>query len=134
MHTIDMNPLLIQSRKRNAINGVTGMLVYAEGTFNNHKEGRFLQILEGPKREVQNIYNAIKIDSRHEQVITLKEGPIDDRNFSSWKMGYKSFDLQRNPELQYLFQLEPQSLVSNIIDHPILDFLKSFSASGKNVR
>ena len=134
MHTKDMNPILVQSRKRNSAQGITGMLVYVEGIFDDHTEGRFLQILEGTKADVTEVYTSIKNDIRHNQVTILKEGPIKNREFSTWKMGYKSFDLQQHPDLQFFFNLDTQSLVYNDDHHPMLDFLKSFSLAGKNIR
>jgi hypothetical protein len=134
MYTKDMNPILVQSRLRNSNQGITGILVYVEGNFNDHKEGRFLQILEGTKEEVTEVYESIKKDLRHDKVTTIKEGAIEERNFSSWKMGYKSFNLQQHPDLQFFFDLDTQSLIYNDDDHPMLDFLKSFSLAGKNIR
>jgi hypothetical protein len=134
MHTKDMNPILVQSRSRNSDHGVTGMLVYVEGTLPDHKEGRFLQILEGTKVDVEEVYASIKNDLRHTQVTILKEGAIEDRSFSSWNMGYKSFNLEQYPDLKFFFQLDAQSLIYNDDDHPMRGFLKSFSAAGKNLR
>lgn len=134
MHTKDMNPILLQSRARNSDQGITGMLVYVEGIFNNHTEGRFLQILEGTKEEVDQVYASITKDDRHNKVTIIKEGPIEERNFSSWKMGYKSFTLEQHPDLEFFFNLDTQSLIYNDDDHPMLDFLKSFSLTSKNVR
>lgn len=134
MYTKDMNPILIQSRIRNSDQGVTGMLVYVEGIFNDHKEGRFLQILEGKKQDVIEVYTSIKNDVRHHKVTTIKEGPIEERSFSSWKMGYKTFNMQQHPDLQFFFDLDTEILIYNHNDHPMIDFLKSFSLAGKNVR
>jgi hypothetical protein len=134
MYTKDMNPILLQSRVRNSIQSITGMLIYVEGIFNNHAEGRFLQILEGTKKEVTEVYASIKNDVRHNQVTILKEGSIEERNFSSWKMGYKSFNLTQYPDLQFFFELDTKTLIYNESDHPMLEFLKSFSLAGKNIR
>jgi hypothetical protein len=134
MYTKDMNPILVQSRARNSIQSLTGMLIYVEGVFNDHAEGRFLQILEGTKKEVTEVYASIKNDLRHNKVTIIKEGPIEERNFSSWKMGYKSYNLARYPDLQFFFDLDTKSLIYNDNDHPMLEFLKSFSLAGKNIR
>jgi hypothetical protein len=134
MHTKDMNPILLQSRKRNGTQGVTGLLVYVEGIFKDHSAGRFLQVLEVTKEDVTEIYESIKKDSRHNQVTTIKEGPIENRNFSSWKMGYESFNVQQFPDLQFFFELDTKSLVYQDDNHPMLDFLKTFASAGKNIR
>lgn len=131
MHAKNMKPLLLQSRQRNSNLGITGMLVYVEGILNNHKEGRFLQILEGPELEVKKVYTSIKNDFRHNHVTILKEGPIVFRNFSAWKMCYKSFDLLEHPDLQFFFQMDLHYLIYNADDHPMLDFLKSYSSESE---
>jgi hypothetical protein len=134
MQARDMNPILAQSRIRNADQKVTGFLMYVEGIYNHHREGRFLQVLEGSKHDVTQIYDSIKKDLRHNQVTTLKEGPIENRNFSSWSMGYESFDVQQFPDLQFFFQLDIQSLICQDDNHPMLDFIKTFASAGKNIR
>jgi hypothetical protein len=134
MQTSDINPILAQSRIRNADQQVTGFLMYVEGIYNHHKEGRFLQVLEGSEHDVTQIYDSIKKDLRHNQVTTLKEGPIENRNFSSWSMGYESFHVQQFPDLQFFFQLDIRSLISQEDNHPILDFIKTFASAGKNIR
>lgn len=134
MYTRDMNPILVQSKIRNLNLGITGMLVYVEGVFSDHTEGRFLQVLEGTMQEVRTVYASIENDPRHLQVTIIKVGPIECRNFSSWQMGYKSFNLKQHPDLEFFFSMDNQSLICNDGYHPMLDFLKSFSLAGKNIR
>jgi hypothetical protein len=133
MNKEDLDHVLVRSRRWNLDHGLTGMLVYVEGKFSQRKEGRFLQILEGPKHEVINIFNSIKDDSRHSQVTLLQEGVISKRTFSSWNMGFESFDLQLHPELNFFFTLDTQRLIGNIKDHPVVEFLKSFYVFSKDV-
>jgi transcriptional regulator with XRE-family HTH domain len=42
-------------------------------------EGRFLQIIEGPKEAVWQVYGAIASDSRHHELHTLQTRPVDFR-------------------------------------------------------
>jgi hypothetical protein len=49
-------------------------------------------------------------------------------------MGYESFHVQQFPDLQFFFQLDIRSLISQEDNHPILDFIKTFAAAGKNIR
>jgi hypothetical protein len=74
--------LLIQSRERNKEMGITGMLLYFDGTF--------IQLIEGEEDEVKLLYKDICNDLRHRNVITLKEGPMEGRHFDNWSMGFKS--------------------------------------------
>jgi hypothetical protein len=64
----------------NAQVGITGCLV--------SDRGYFLQLLEGEKNAVDELYKKIKIDSRHSQAEILSTGYTKNRIFESWKMGY----------------------------------------------
>ncbi len=77
----ELEKILASARKNNARKAVTGMLLYSEGVF--------MQVLEGPREAVREIYNVISGDDRHYGVIVLLESNIDSRNFSQWAMGFK---------------------------------------------
>ncbi len=72
--------LLAQSREKNIRLGITGMLLY--------KAGNFMQMLEGEKQVVLEIYDTIIKDDRHKDVITIITGDIKERNFENWTMGF----------------------------------------------
>ena len=80
MQTDDLEKLLCHARRRNADEGITGALVYAEGIF--------LQILEGDKVRVQDLMATIRRDMRHVSVLVLREGEIPAKIFGNWKMAY----------------------------------------------
>lgn len=72
--------LLDHARKSNANIGVTGMLLYVEGSF--------FQVLEGERAKVDTLYAKISGDARHHQVMKLIEEDIAERCFNDWSMGY----------------------------------------------
>ena len=76
--------LLEQSREKNLRLGITGMLLY--------KGGNFMQMLEGEKQAVLELYDTIKKDSRHKDVTTIVTDEIDERNFENWSMGFHNMD------------------------------------------
>lgn len=76
--------LLDEARKKNQELGVTGMLLYQEGTF--------MQMLEGEKQIVLDLYEAIKKDDRHTGVLTMLTDEIAERNFKDWSMGFFNMD------------------------------------------
>jgi Sensors of blue-light using FAD len=82
MQTDDLQELLDRSRRSNAAKGITGALIYAEGTF--------LQILEGDKVQLQDLMAKIRRDVRHESVSVLRESEVQMAIFGSWKMAYVS--------------------------------------------
>jgi hypothetical protein len=60
MRDEDLVELLAEARKHNEENDITGMLL--------HKDGRFLQLLEGHEENVQAAFDVIKQDERHYRV------------------------------------------------------------------
>ncbi len=48
-----------------------------------------MQTLEGPAVAVQTLLEKIKSDPRHADFSTLMEGPILERSFGNWSMGFK---------------------------------------------
>jgi hypothetical protein len=72
--------LLQAARENNARLGLTGMLLYAEGSF--------FQVLEGPVDVVDALYTKIERDRRHCQVTQIIREPIPRRYFDAWTMGF----------------------------------------------
>ncbi|WP_320826648.1 BLUF domain-containing protein [Reinekea sp.] len=79
----DLLYLLEQSRSRNEKLNITGMLLYSGGNF--------MQILEGEDKDVEDIYDAIKIDPRHKGSILVLKQNIEMRTFPDWSMGFKNY-------------------------------------------
>lgn len=75
-----VDSILAQSRAHNPALGITGMLCYSEVLF--------LQVLEGGRDEVCDLYNTIVRDDRHVNVRILCFEEIAERRFGSWTMGY----------------------------------------------
>lgn len=77
----DLKRLLASSRLRNSEAGLTGVLIYDEGTF--------LQALEGDSSAVQATFARIERDARHKDVtVLLREPDASKRMFGHWSMGY----------------------------------------------
>ena len=85
MSSNDLLALLEQSRDKNKRLGITGFLVY--------HHGEFIQILEGGKKEVLDLYDTITQDERHTEVNLIWEGPIAERGFSDWSMAFANTNL-----------------------------------------
>ena len=78
--TTDVLAILNTSRKFNAQHDITGCLV-----FYNHE---FVQILEGDKKTVQELYASIEKDKRHINVQLLDENEKAERIFPKWSMAF----------------------------------------------
>lgn len=77
----DLTELLKQAKSRNALNNITGMLLYDNATY--------LQVLEGNADDVHEIFEAICKDPRNTGIVKLVEEEIEDRDFPDWSMGFK---------------------------------------------
>ncbi|MDZ8170785.1 BLUF domain-containing protein [Microbacterium xanthum] len=77
----ELQRILTGSRENNDRLGVTGMLL--------HRNGRFVQILEGPADTVHALVERIAADPRHADLRVLLDEPIDERQFTAWSMGFQ---------------------------------------------
>ena len=75
-----MDSILAQSRKNNPRLGITGMLCMSDDIF--------IQVLEGGRDEVSELYKAIVSDRRHHHVRLLVYEEITERRFGHWTMGH----------------------------------------------
>jgi acylphosphatase len=76
----DLEGILEQSRRKNAGLGLTGMLLY--------RNGSFFQVLEGDRPAVESLFETIAADPRHRRVTKIVLEPIAERAFAAWTMGY----------------------------------------------
>lgn len=78
--------LLAASRTNNQRLGITGMLLFVEGSF--------FQVLEGHPEHIKTVVRSISADARHDRISRIIEEPIAERSFGDWSMGYA--DLSRH--------------------------------------
>ena len=78
---VELAILLATSRMNNEAQDVTGVLL--------HRDGHFMQALEGPVGAVRAVLRRIAADERHHDVWTLDEEYLTARRFGSWSMGYR---------------------------------------------
>ena len=74
-----VDALLDKSRANNPRQGITGILCFSEDLF--------IQVLEGGRDEVCDLFNAIVRDDRHRNVRILIYEEIRERRFGGWTMG-----------------------------------------------
>jgi len=131
--------ILEESRKGNTDHGITGMLIYIEGVFANTSTrhitsevcGRFMQVLEGFKDDVDQILSLIRTDPRHSDLTILQQSQVSSRNFESWQMGFKSLTVDEYQANPGYFSLDDTFLCSEEIRSNMpLQFLRSFYQRG----
>lgn len=87
----DLLNLLHDSRAFNLLDNITGVLI--------HKDGCFLQIIEGEPKDVKNLLERLKKDTRHENFKILEDILSETRLFNDWAMGCADFD---DPSLSFI--------------------------------
>ncbi|MFN3608833.1 MAG: BLUF domain-containing protein [Hyphomonas sp.] len=99
-----LDNILEQSRKNNPALGITGLLCATQDLF--------IQVIEGGRDEVCDLFNAIVRDDRHQQVRILIYEEISERQFGNWTMAQVNIS-KLNPSvlLKYFSraQLDPFS-------------------------
>ena len=73
--------LLTQCHRNNTDRGLTGMLLFGNGTF--------LQTLEGEAEVVDGLMEKISRDPRHTGMKVLRREAITERLYSQWSMGFE---------------------------------------------
>ena len=80
----DIEAILEESRRNNALDGITGLL-WSDGA-------HFLQVLEGPGEAVGETFGRILSDHRHSAIVVLHDAPIAAREFGGWSMMHRRAD------------------------------------------
>lgn len=73
-----LNGILVQARRCNARDGLTGALIC--------RADMYLQLLEGPQAALEATYARIIDDDRHLEVRRLIHEPCEERLFGAWAM------------------------------------------------
>ncbi len=79
-----LQDLLKKAREKNEALSITGMLLY--------RDGFFMQALEGEKADIEGLFEIIKKDARHRDVLLINKKPIKQRGFPDWTMGFNKID------------------------------------------
>ena len=113
--------LLESGRERNERDGITGLLLY--------KNGNIMQVLEGEKDNVMNLFCRIERDRRHRGVIVLLKRDIEQRCFGDWTMGFRDMndpELHKNEAFNGLLNssLEADEFVGN--DASVMKLIETF--------
>jgi hypothetical protein len=80
----EIQELLERARTNNVAKGITGMLLFIEGSF--------FQVLEGDAAAVDRTYEVIARDVRHDRVTRIIREPIAQRSFGDWSMGFAAVE------------------------------------------
>ncbi|MGV3556953.1 BLUF domain-containing protein [Larkinella arboricola] len=115
----ELGAILQQSRKNNSELGITGILLYFNGSI--------IQALEGPEEKVKALYTTISQDDRHRNITKLYSRTIHKRSFPDWSMGYKALTASQMDNLQIISpRLQKGFSEPANEDNPILGLITLF--------
>jgi len=78
---LELDDLLKGIRAKNKRNDITGLLLY--------NDGMFIQVIEGEIKRIIDLFDLVKSDSRHKNIVQILKEPIQKRSFPDWSMGFK---------------------------------------------
>lgn len=93
-----MDSILEQSRRNNPRLGITGLLCVSGDVF--------IQVLEGGRDVICDLYKTIVGDTRHANVRLLVYEEITERRFGNWTMGHVNI-AKVNPSLLLKYSEKP---------------------------
>ncbi|MCG9791900.1 BLUF domain-containing protein [Flavobacterium algicola] len=115
----DLNDILDEAIAFNASKNISGCLIY-------HNDN-FVQILEGEKKDVLDVYERVKKDKRHHSVTLLWETAVQKRHFAEWNMAYY------NPNEKNMKQFVTNFLLLSSLSDRNSGALLSFWASVRKI-
>ncbi|MGK7388838.1 MAG: BLUF domain-containing protein [Candidatus Cyclobacteriaceae bacterium M2_1C_046] len=120
----DLRDILEEARTFNSKNNITGCLLY------HRKE--FLQILEGEKEIISELFNKIKKDPRNNRITNIELKETDGRMYSDWSMAFHKIDNEELNDLKEYLDLDSFNKLHEVKDAPTLS-QKLFYYIGKNI-
>ena len=115
----EVGHLLSRARARNEAAGVTGILL--------HREGSFMQYIEGPKDGLARICRIIQQDPLHTGIIELIDEPISIREFPTVSMAFGTKDVRAHAYMDRDASPLPRALRPNqSVNSPAVCVLNGF--------
>ncbi|AII50596.1 hypothetical protein N008_01180 [Hymenobacter sp. APR13] len=87
-------------------------------------------MLEGEQQAVQQLYDVIARDIRHVNIYKLADGPIPERSFPDWSMGFATASPEKFEQLAGYRNLGSASFLPSrppSMDGPFFDVLREFA-------
>ena len=118
---LELNAILASSRRNNAFNSISGMLLFLDQNF--------IQVLEGPTEAVERTFRTIQNDLRHRGVAILLRRSIVARDFKNWSMGFERLDHLEGKVLEGAFQVSAANIYERRSDTHgavVMAFMRTF--------
>lgn len=110
----EVQQILVDSRRNNTNDGISGVLHFADG--------RFFQYLEGPADRVDALYARICRDTRHADVRRLTRRPLPRRRFGGLSMKFVSLErpIEQVLERHGLQRFDPDRFTPALIEDLVM--------------
>jgi len=115
----DFTNILNTSRKNNPVVNITGILFY--------DQGKFIQIIEGEKSQLDALMGRLNHDTRHSNIQILIDSPIESRELENWNM--EAFDISSHVEKDWSLLIQfRESYLGNfkVSTKQIISWLRHF--------
>lgn len=113
-----MDDILIRARRNNAGRNITGALIFSDGCF--------AQILEGPREDIEMVFESIQCDIRHCDVTILQMQPAEQRSFGAWSMAFGGIEgVSLDPGLQNSGKRQVDDILTTAEGQNLLSALRS---------
>lgn len=111
--------ILQSARLRNSSEGITGFLMLADR--------HFMQLLEGPEEAVNRVFESIRHDPRHRDVVIIHTCTEPARQFPNWTMGFADKDVHESqPDGEDLETVSLDEALPNTVDEDVRRLFVSF--------
>lgn len=105
-HDQEIAEMMIKTSQFNFEEKITGILLY--------NERNFFQLIEGEKESIQNLYEKIEQDLRHNNIIKILEKPVFETAFDGYLTDFitdtkKYNESQLKHYLHYIEVLDPEA-------------------------
>jgi hypothetical protein len=118
---VEIKKMLATARRRNPQVNVGGALLVTDG--------RFVQALEGDKKDVQATFERISLDPRHTGIEIMCAQETSKRRFAEWSMAY----VGDSDALREHYAGEPlASLVKKRSGDSLIDFMREIAMSDED--
>lgn len=117
----ELKEMVSHFRRNNERDGITGLLLYSGDNY--------IQEIEGEEEAIKVLYDKIRNDFRHKNIITLADGEMHERLFSEWHMGFKV--ISKNELSHFKGYVNPMSnrfldVLPNKEEESVITILKQF--------
>lgn len=113
----DINAILQTSRRWNTEFNITGCLLYYDK--------QFLQILEGNKKIVKQLFSMIQLDDRHSGIVLLAENEKEKRFFVDWNMAFSELSIKDMEDIDKVLLID-NFITYNALGYNLTKAMKKF--------